>query len=187
MRIRESKLIYDGWTRFLVLEVEGPDAQRVTKAVLDHGEAACVLPYDSERRTALLVGQQRVPQLYLGQAEPSLEAIAGRLEPDEAVEESIRREAEEEAGLRLRELEKVATCWASPGVSTERIHLYLAAYSPADRTGPGGGRAEELENIEVKETALSELSRRADLGSITDAKTMLLIQTLRLRQPHLFA
>ncbi len=121
MRIRESKLIYDGWTRFLVLEVEGPDGQRVTKAVLDHGESACVLPYDSERRTALLVGQQRVPQLYLGQAEPSLEAIAGRLEPDEAVEESIRREAEEEAGLRLRELEKVATCWASPGVSTERI------------------------------------------------------------------
>jgi hypothetical protein len=34
---------------------------------------------------------------------------------------------------------------------------------------------------------LSELARRADLGSITDAKTMLLIQTLRLRQPHLFA
>jgi nudix-type nucleoside diphosphatase (YffH/AdpP family) len=187
MRIRESKRIYDGWTRFLILEVESPDGHRMTRAVLDHGESACVLPYDSTRCTALLVAQQRVPQLYLGQPEPSLEAIAGRLEPDEAVEESIGREAEEEAGLRLLELEPVATCWASPGVSTERIHLYLAAYSPADRTGPGGGRAEELENIEVKEMALPELARRADLGSITDAKTMLLIQTLRLRRPHLFA
>ena len=55
------------------------------------------------------------------------------------------------------------------------------------RAGPGGGRAEELEDIEVKEMALSELARRADLGSITDAKTMLLIQTLRLRRPNLFA
>ena len=186
MRIRESKLIYDGWTRFLILEVDNPDGHRMTRAVLDHGESASVLPYDSERRTALLVSQQRVPQLYLDLAEPSLEAIAGRLEPDESVEESIRREAEEEAGLRLRELESVATCWASPGVSTERLHLYLAAYLPADRTGPGGGRAEELEKIEVKEMALSVLARRADQGSITDAKTMLLIQTLRLRRPHLF-
>ncbi len=187
MQIRESKLIYDGWTRFLILEVENPDGHRMTRAVLDHGESACVLPYDSTRRTALLVAQQRVPQLYLGQPESSLEAIAGRLEPDEAVEESIGREAEEEAGLRLHGLEAVATCWASPGVSTERIHLYLAAYSPADRTGPGGGRAEELESIEVKEMALSELARLADSASITDAKTMLLIQTLRLRRPHLFA
>jgi nudix-type nucleoside diphosphatase (YffH/AdpP family) len=187
MQIKESKLVYDGWTRFLVLEVESPDGHQMTRAVLDHGESACVLPYDSERRTALLVSQQRVPQLYLGHPEPSLEAIAGRLEPDESVEESMRREAEEEAGLRLRALETVATCWVSPGVSTERIHLYLAAYAPADRTGPGGGRAEELENIEVKELTLSELARLADSGSIIDAKTMLLIQTLRLRQPRLFA
>ena len=186
MRIKESKLIYDGWTRFLVLETESPDGHRMTRAVLDHGESASVLPYDSERRTALLVSQQRVPQLYLGQSEPSLEAIAGRLEPDEVAEDSIRREAEEEAGLKLRDLEPVATCWVSPGVSTERIHLYLAAYARADRTGPGGGRAEELEDIEVKEMALSELARRADQGSITDAKTMLLILTLRLRRPQLF-
>jgi nudix-type nucleoside diphosphatase (YffH/AdpP family) len=186
MRIKESKVVYDGWTRFLILEVANPDGHRMTRAVLDHGEAACVLPYDRDRRVALLVSQQRVPQLYLGQRKSSLEAIAGRLDPEESAEESIRREAEEEAGLKLRELEAVGTCWASPGVSTERFHLFLAAYAPPDRSGPGGGRAEELENIEVKELALSDLARRADHGSITDAKTMLLIQTLRLRQPGLF-
>jgi 8-oxo-dGTP pyrophosphatase MutT (NUDIX family) len=112
--------------------------------------------------------------------------IAGRLEPDESAEESIRREAEEEAGLRLGPLELVASCWASPGVSTERFSLYLGAYSVADRIGRGGGRADELENIEVKELALSELARRADQAAIKDAKTLLLIQTLRLRRPDLF-
>jgi nudix-type nucleoside diphosphatase (YffH/AdpP family) len=186
MRIRESKLLFDGWTRFLTLEVESPDGHRMTRAVLDHGESACVLPYDLDRRVALLVRQQRVPQLYLGQHEPSLEAIAGRLEPDETAEESIRREAEEEAGLRLGALEHVATCWVSPGVSTERFNLYLSAYSPADRIGAGGGRADELESIEVKELPLSELKRRADEAAIEDAKTLLLIQALRLRLPDLF-
>ena len=101
--------------------------------------------------------------------------------------ESIRREAEEEAGLRLGALEPVVTCWASPGVSTERFTLYLSAYVAADRTGPGGGRAEELENIEVKELSLAELARRADQAAITDAKTLLLVQTLRLRRPDLFS
>jgi hypothetical protein len=33
----------------------------------------------------------------------------------------------EEAGLRIRDLGFVATCWSSPGVSTERFHLYLAS------------------------------------------------------------
>ena len=155
----------------------------VSREVLDHGESACVLPYDVERRVALLVSQERVPQLYLGQHGPSLEAIAGRLEPDETAAESIRREAEEEAGLRLGALEQVVTCWASPGVSTER---YLSAYVEADRTGPGGGRADELEDIEVEELSLSELARRADQAAITDAKTLLLVQTLRLRRPDLF-
>jgi len=186
MRIKESTLLFDGWTRFVILAVEGPDGQRMTREVLDHGESACVLPYDVERRVALLVSQMRVPQLYLGLHEPSLEAIAGRLEPDETAAESIRREAEEEAGLRLGALELVVTCWASPGVSTERFSLYLSAYGAADRTGPGGGRADELEDIEVKEVPLAELAQRADRAAITDAKTLLLVQTLRLRRPDLF-
>jgi nudix-type nucleoside diphosphatase (YffH/AdpP family) len=186
MRIKESKLLFDGWTRFLTLEVESPDGHRMTRAVLDHGESACVLPYDVDRRVALLVRQQRVPQLYLGQRTPSLEVIAGRLEPDEGAEDSIRREAEEEAGLRLDALEHVATCWASPGVSTERFNLYLCTYSPADRIGSGGGRADELESIEVQELPLSELKQRADRGAIEDAKTLLLIQALRLRRADLF-
>jgi nudix-type nucleoside diphosphatase (YffH/AdpP family) len=158
----------------------------MSRAVLDHGESACVLSYDVDRRVALLVSQERVPLFYLGLEEPSLEVIAGRLEPDESAEESIRREAEEEAGLRLGALELVASCWASPGVSTERFTLYLAAYSVADRIGQGGGKADELEDIDVKELALSELARRADQAAIKDAKTLLLIQTLRLRRPDLF-
>jgi nudix-type nucleoside diphosphatase (YffH/AdpP family) len=187
MRIIESKLLFDGWTKFLSLIVEAPDGHRMQREVLDHGESACVLPYDPDRGLAMMVTQQRVPALYLGHHSPLMEAIAGRLEEQETPAESIRREAEEEAGLKLRDLEHVSTCWASPGVLTERLHLYLSAYSAADRIGPGGGRAEEMEEIHVEEVALSELAKLADRGQLEDAKTLLLVQTLRLRRAALFA
>ncbi len=73
-----------------------------------------------------------------------------------------------------------------PGVSTERLHLFLAPYRAADRTGEGGGLAEEHENIVVVETALGDLAGMADRGEIEDLKTLALVQSLRLRHPALF-
>jgi nudix-type nucleoside diphosphatase (YffH/AdpP family) len=185
-RIAETKVLFDGWTKFLTVTLQRPDSRAKERAILDHGASACVLPYDPQRRLALLVCQTRVPLLYLGCREPLMEAIAGRVDDGEQPMETIRREAMEEAGLRLRELAHIATCWATPGVSTERFDLYLAPYSPADRVGDGGGRADELEDITVREIALSELAQSADQGGIRDSKTLLLVQTLRLRRPDLF-
>ena len=45
----------------------------------------------------------------------------------------------------------------------------------------------EGESIAVVELALAELAAMADAGRITDMKTMLLTQTLRLKRPDLFA
>jgi hypothetical protein len=75
----------------------------------------------------------------------------------------------------------------APGVSTERMDLYLAAYDEGDRTGSGGGLAEEHENITTIEMPLAELAALADSGKLNDAKSLLLVQTLRLKRPDLFA
>ena len=71
-----------------------------------------------------------------------------------------------------------------PGVSTERMHLYLASYSGRVREGPGG--ADEDEEITAIEVGLDELARLADGGGLADIKTLALVQTLRLRRPELF-
>jgi 8-oxo-dGTP pyrophosphatase MutT (NUDIX family) len=113
-----------------------------------------------------------------------MEAIAGRIENEERLD-AARREAMEEAGIRMRELELIATCWSSPAVSTERWHLYLGTYSPADRVGPGGGRPDEFEDLVAREILLSELAM-ADRADFADAKTLFLLQALRLRHPDLF-
>ena len=78
------------------------------------------------------------------------------------------------------------TAWSMPGISTERMALYLAPFSAADRVSAGGGLATEHESISVAEVPLAELARLADAGHLADLKTLALVQTLRLRRPDLF-
>jgi len=81
----------------------------------------------------------------------------------------------------------VVTAWSSPEVSTERASLYLASYTQADRATQGGGLAAEHENVTPVEVSLANLACMADAGQLVDMKTMLLVQTLRLRRPTLFS
>ena len=74
-----------------------------------------------------------------------------------------------------------------PGISTEQMDLFLASYAENDRVTAGGGLAEENEQITVVEIPLKDLAAAADDGSLTDMKTLVLVQTLRLRRPQLFA
>jgi 8-oxo-dGTP pyrophosphatase MutT (NUDIX family) len=112
--------------------------------------------------------------------------IAGALDGDGA-EECARREAREEAGLRLHSLERVAETWATPATSTERVTSFLAAYGRSDRISDGGGLDSEAEHVRVREIPLAELRRRMETGALSDAKTLLLVQALYIRRPELFA
>ena len=176
---------YKGWSRLLVASVQLADGQIIKREIEDHGNAVCVLPYDPVRRTAIVVRQFRTPILYAGQDPMLIEAIAGLAEGDDAIA-CARREAMEEAGLKLNAVELIARGWSMPGISSERMDLFLAAYGAADRVAPGGGLAHEHEDIEVIELPLRELAEMADTGMLTDMKTLALVQTLRLRKPGLF-
>jgi nudix-type nucleoside diphosphatase (YffH/AdpP family) len=177
---------YRGWASFFVANVRLPDGTVISRVIEDHGRAACVLPYDPARRVAILVRQLRAPVLYSAKQPHFLEAVAGLIDGGEAPEASARREAMEEAGLRLATLDHVTTAWAMPGISTERMDLYLGEYSEGDRVTAGGGIDDENEGIEVMEMPLAEIAAMADSGALADMKTLLLVQTLRLRRPELF-
>ncbi|MGZ5225641.1 MAG: GDP-mannose pyrophosphatase, partial [Burkholderiales bacterium] len=74
--------------------------------------------------------------------------------------------------------------WSMPGISAERMDLFLGLYAAADRTEAGGGIDDE--GIEVVEMPLSALAAMTDAGALNDMKTLVLVQTLRLRRPELF-
>ena len=177
---------HKGWSRLLVASVRLADGQIVKREIEDHGNAVCVLPYDPVRRTAILVRQFRTPILYAGEDPMLIEAIAGLAEGDDPAA-CARREAMEEAGLKLTAIEPIVRGWSMPGISSERMDLFLAEYSPADRVAPGGGLAAEHEEIEVIELPLGTVAEMADAGKLTDMKTLALVQTLRVRKPELFA
>jgi nudix-type nucleoside diphosphatase (YffH/AdpP family) len=175
-------ILYRGWSELFAATVRLPDGTEAVREVEHHGDAAAVLPYDPERNVALLVRQPRAPVILRGEA-ALLEAPAGRLEPGEAPEDCVRREAMEEVGVRLSEVTFVAAPFAMPAVSTERIHLFLARYSADDRVAEGGGAEGEQENITVSEEPLPELWRRARAGEIADSKTLILLYALWTEAP----
>ncbi|WP_336966373.1 NUDIX hydrolase [Sphingobium aquiterrae] len=182
--IRSVTTQYAGWSTMKLVEFALESGVYVKRHVEDHGLAVGVLPYDPDRRCALVISMLRAPVLLAG--EPSIyEVPAGQREADGA-EESARREALEEVGVSLRTLEKVIHAWSMPAISSERISLYLGVYSAADRIAPGGGRADEEEEITVAEVALDDLWTLYARGDLTDMKTAFLLQALRLRRPDLF-
>ena len=186
MRLLERKVAYSGWGRLLLLEVELGDGRVVQRQIEDHGEAAAVLPYDVERRVALVCRQPRVGPLYSGFEPRLVEAAAGMIESGEAGAQTVVREALEELGVRLGTVEPVVAAWSMPAVSSERIHLFLAPYGAADRIEAGGGLAEEGEEIEVIERPLKALLEDADAGRLPDIKTLALVWALARRRPELF-
>lgn len=184
--ILDVRTVHDGWAKFLVARVRLPDGTEVSRQIEQHGDAAAVLPYDPGRRCALLVRLFRPPALFAGHREELIEAIAGVLDQGEAAEATAGREAMEEAGVRLDRLEPVATAWASPGISTERLSMFLAPYAEADRVAAGGGLAGEHEGITVLEVPLAEAWAMTERGEIADMKTLALLMALKLRRPELF-
>lgn len=179
-RIEGYETVHQGWGRMLVVTLVTPDGSRITRQVEDHGDAVAVLPYDAARGTVLLVRQSRPPMLFRGRTDQLYEAIAGRLETGDGLEDTARREAMEEAGLQLDTLDLVGHFHAMPAVSTERLSLYLAPYSLADRVSAGGGLAHEHEDIEVIEMRLDDLWAMG-MEALADMKTALLVLALRER------
>jgi nudix-type nucleoside diphosphatase (YffH/AdpP family) len=184
-RVQRVETLYEGWRKLLKITVEMPDGRTMAREVLNSTDAAAVLPYDPERRKVILIRQFRAPVMHVEGHPDFLEVVAGLLDGDEP-EACARRETMEEAGLRIAKLEPVGTAWSAPGMTTERLHLFLAPYTAADRIGDGGGLAEEHEEIEVLEISLDELVGLLDRGAIADMKTLALIQALQLRHPELF-
>jgi nudix-type nucleoside diphosphatase (YffH/AdpP family) len=185
-RIVARRSAFEGWNKLDILTVEAEDLKgkirRHEREVVDHGEASVVLAIDRDRGVAVLARQWRAPLVALGRDPFLLEACAGILDPGETPEEAARREAEEEIGLKIGELRKVGTVLPSPGTLTERMHLFIAEVSAADRTRNGGGNPHEGEDIEVVEVALAELFKMALRDEIEDAKTLILVQRLMLEQ-----
>jgi 8-oxo-dGDP phosphatase len=101
--------------------VRMPDGEAVGRDVVEHPGAVAVLAIDAEERV-LVIRQYRHPVgRLLWEIPAGLRDVAG--EPLRATAE---RELLEEAGYRAAEWSVLTDSYSSPGISTERIRIFLA-------------------------------------------------------------
>jgi nudix-type nucleoside diphosphatase (YffH/AdpP family) len=178
--VDDVDLLAAGWhvLRATTFRYRGDDGEWVTqkRETYDRGNGATILLYDPARRTVLLTRQFRYPVYVNDHPDGMLiETAAGLLDDDDPVT-AIRREAEEETGVRVVEVQHVFDVYMSPGSVTERLHFFAAAYDGSTRVGDRGGLIDEGEEIEILEYAIDEAVAMIRNGSIQDAKTIMLLQ-----------
>lgn len=157
----------------------------------ERGDAMAVILYKSDTREVILVRQFRAPTLRLGsdgvtpQNDGQLdETIAGMPMKGESYRECAAREVAEEARYRVPpgRLEKIAQFYASPGGTSEVIHLFFAEVTDADRM-PGseenqGGVGDE-EDMLVKYIPVSDFLGDIEKDVTVDSKIVIASMLLR--------
>ncbi|MEM7438366.1 MAG: NUDIX domain-containing protein [Pseudomonadota bacterium] len=126
----------------------GGMSDTILRSCLRAADAVTVLPYDPATDQVLLVEQFRPGAFSRGDPNPwVLEPVAGRVDRIEAPEEVAHREAKEEAGLDLYQLEKIAGYYPSPGAMTEYLTSFLGLCHLADHDEGVHGLETEAEDI----------------------------------------
>lgn len=179
-RVDGVRRVYDGFfgvdeATVAYEKADGTWSEPTKRLSVERGDSAAVLVLDTKRDTLILVRQFRYPILRHG--EPwLLEIVAGKIDEGETAEAAARREAEEEIGMRLDALEKVAEIYGSPGGLSEKLSIFCAK---GTRDSDGGGL--EGEDVETVELPVAEAFAMVERGEIRDAKTLVALQWLGLR------
>ncbi len=165
---------------------DGTMSPSFEREMLERGNAAGVLPYDPVRDEALLIDQFRPGPLAAGDPDPwQIEIVAGMIDKaGESAEDVARREAMEEAGIEIGELEPIAEVYTTPGACTERIALFCGR---CDLAGAGGlfGIAGENEDIRAFPCSMAEVEAALANRTVRNAITVVALQWLCLNRERL--
>jgi ADP-ribose pyrophosphatase len=157
-----SKLVYEGRAvRLRVDTVKMAGGRETTREIVEHSDCVAIVALDSEDNV-LLVSQFRKPV-----EKELLEVPAGGIEPDEGLEDCVRRELREETGFLPKKVERLGGFYSSPGYCTEYLHFFLAT-----ELVPSPLQAEDSESIRLVRVPLDEVIGLITSGSICDAKSI---------------
>lgn len=184
VRILGEEVLSNNWglvkKTTIELQRRNGEWQRQVRETYDRGDGAGILLYNRAQRTVILTRQFRFPVFAHGEPGMLIEVVAGKLDGDHPVT-TAKKEAEEESGYRVHDVELVLSAYMSPGSVTEKLSLFLAEYDAGSKVSAGGGLEHEGEDIEVLELGIDEALAMIETGEIADAKTIMLLQHVRLK------
>jgi ADP-ribose pyrophosphatase len=147
-----------------------PDGRRVELDAVRVPAVAYIVPLLDDGRVVLIRQYRPIVDAEIW------ELPAGTIEPGESPEACARRELVEEAGYEAGRLESLGEALADPGLTDEKIYLFVARDLRAVSRELD---ADEL--IEVAPVTLAAAYRMADAGEILDAGTLVALYRFRAR------
>lgn len=162
--ISTKEAFHGGFINLHVETVMLPNGKTASRELVDHRPAAAAICINDEKKM-LLVTQWReaIKQL-------TLEIPAGMIDAsDVSPLDAMKRELNEEGGLKAEYWEKVAEFYTSPGFSNEKLYLFYC-----DTLSPVANKLDldEDEFLTAEWYSLEELKNLLTEGKIVDAKTI---------------
>ena len=137
--------------------------------LLRRGTAAAVLPYDPACDMVVVIEQFRLPAYVAGLQPVMVELAAGLTDGAELPEATIRREAVEEMGLELGEMERIGDFLLTPGGCDELCTLFAGRVRLGEIGADGllgvRGLASEQEDIRVRALPAAHVIEQALAGA----------------------
>ncbi len=162
-RVFNKKVIFSkGPIRLLDCKVRTPEGKVLSRQILEHPGCVVIVPRTADGKY-VLVRQYRFP---LGKH--LWEFPAGGRELHETFARAAKRELMEEIGMRPGRLKKLLEFYPTPGVSGEKMHLYLAW-----DLHPQKAEKDEDEEFEIGHFSFRELGQMIARGDIDDGKTVI--------------
>ncbi|URQ98209.1 NUDIX domain-containing protein [Pseudoalteromonas sp. SCSIO 43095] len=190
VRLKPIENLYDGFFKINLYQFKhalfaGGESEVIRREILERGDAVAVLPYDPVTEQVLLIEQIRIGAIKSKHTPWLLECIAGMTDGSEDYESVVKKEAFEEAGLNLTELEFMLSYLSSPGGTTERLFLYLAHADLSQMSTGIYGLETEGEDIKTHIMHLDEALERLNRGEIDNAATVICLQWLALNRDRI--
>ena len=155
-----------------------------TREIFERGVVVAVLPFDPVRRQVVLIEQFRAGALDDPDGPWLIECVAGVIEAGEEEEGVARREAQEESGCNIGELETISRYYVSPGGTTENCSLFCGI---VDSDGVGGihGLPHENEDIRVLTVDTAEAYAWVREGRVRSSATLIALLWLEINERRL--
>lgn len=153
----------------------------IQRELVHRREAAGVLIYDDAKQKIGLIEQYRVGAIDDVVSPWQLEIIAGLLDGDESPESCIRREAVEESGCEIENLQHLFSFYPSAGGCSELFHLYAASVKLPNEGGIFG-MPDEGENIQLHLIDYADIPPLLTNGRLKNAPVIMALQWLLMRQ-----
>ncbi|MPX97210.1 ADP-ribose diphosphatase [Salinivibrio sp. VYel6] len=163
---------------------EGGWSGSVVRELFERGHAVAVLPYAPVRDEVVMLEQIRVGAMAAGATPWQLEIVAGMIDKDQSPEQVAHREAREEAGLLLHQMERVTRYLSSSGGCSEQLDVFVAIVDASEAEGVHGLDSEN-EDILVHRLSRQHAYQKVVDGEIENAASIIALQWLELNASRL--